>query len=50
MKYICEIMNIMTESLSDTYLGLPGLIGADRSNCFRHLIDRSGARKSFGVE
>ena len=31
---------MMTESLSDKYLGLPALVGADRSDCFRHLIDR----------
>jgi hypothetical protein len=30
----------MTESLSDKYLGLPAMVGADRSDCFRHLIDR----------
>ena len=30
----------MTESLSDKYLGLPALVGADRSDCFRHLVDR----------
>lgn len=30
----------MTESLNDKYLGLPALVGADRSDCFKHLIDR----------
>jgi hypothetical protein len=34
----------MTESLSDKYLGLPALVGADRSNCFCHLIDRVAMR------
>ncbi|GJM98941.1 hypothetical protein PR202_ga15994 [Eleusine coracana subsp. coracana] len=30
----------MTESLNDKYLGLPALVGADRSDNFHHLIDR----------
>lgn len=30
----------MTESLNDKYLGLPAMVGADQSDCFRHLIDR----------
>jgi len=30
----------MTETLSDKYLGLPALMGTDRSDCFRNLIDR----------
>ena len=30
----------MSESLNDKYLGLPTLVGIDRSDCFRHLIDR----------
>ena len=37
---VCQTLNIMTESLSDKYLGLPALVGADRSDCFRHLVDR----------
>jgi len=37
---VCEALNIMTETLNDKYLGLPALVGADRSYCFRHLIDR----------
>jgi hypothetical protein len=53
---VCEILNIMTESLNDKYLGLLALIGVDRgllaligvdrSDCFRHLIDRVRARIS----
>ena len=31
---ICETMNILTESLTDKYLGLPALVGVDRSDCF----------------
>ena len=37
---VCQSLNIMTESLNDKYLGLPALVGADRSDCFQHLIDR----------
>jgi len=36
---VCQSLNIMTESLNDKYLGLPALVGADRSDCFQHLID-----------
>lgn len=43
---ICEILNIMTESLNDKYLGLPAMVGADQSDCFRHLIDRVVVRIS----
>ncbi len=41
---VCQILNIMTEALSDKYLGLPALVGTDRSDCFRHLIDRVVSR------
>ena len=41
---VCETLNIMTESLSDRYLGLPAMVGTDRSDCFRHLIDRVNGR------
>lgn len=37
---VCQALNIMTESLNDKYLGLPALVGVDRSDCFRHLVDR----------
>jgi len=37
---VCEALNIIMESLNDKYLGLPAMVGADRSDCFRHLIDR----------
>ena len=30
----------MTEALSDKYLGLPALVGADRSDSFIHLLER----------
>ena len=31
---------MLQASLNDKYLGLPALVGADRSDCFRHLVDR----------
>jgi hypothetical protein len=37
---ICSKLNIVTESLSDKYLGLPALLGVDRSDSFQYLIDR----------
>jgi len=41
---VCEALNIMTEYLSDKYLGLPAMLGAERSDCFRHLIHRVNSR------
>jgi hypothetical protein len=41
---VCQVLNILTESLSDKYLGLPAMIGMDKSDCFRHVIDRVFAR------
>ena len=37
---VCQILNIMTESISDKYLGLPSMIGVDRVDCFKHIIER----------
>jgi hypothetical protein len=37
---ICEALHITTEAISDRYLGLPALGGADRSDCFEHFIER----------
>ena len=37
---ICGELNILTQSLSNTYLGLPTMVGVDKSDCFEHLIDR----------
>ena len=37
---VCQILNVMTESLNDKYLGLPALVSAERSDCFQHLVDR----------
>jgi len=41
---VCEALNIMTEALGDKYLGLPAMVGTDRSDCFQHLIDRVNSR------
>jgi hypothetical protein len=37
---ICEALHINTEALSDKYLGLPALVGADRSDSFEHFVER----------
>jgi hypothetical protein len=37
---ICETLHIVSEALSDKYLGLPALVGADKSDYFDHFIDR----------
>ena len=37
---VCRTLDILTEALSDKYLGLPTIVGVDRSDCFQHLIDR----------
>jgi hypothetical protein len=31
---VCTILNIMTEAITDKYLGLPPLVGVDRSDFF----------------
>lgn len=41
---VCQILNVMTESLSDKYLGLPALVGADKSDSFWHLVERVRTR------
>ena len=37
---VCSTLNIMTEAITDKYLGLPPLVGVDRSDCFQYLIDK----------
>ena len=37
---VCQILDITTESLSNKYLALPSMIGVDRVDCFKHLIER----------
>jgi hypothetical protein len=41
---VCVELNILTEAITDKYMGLPPLVGMDRSDCFMHLIDRVCAR------
>ena len=44
---ICQELHIDTEALSDKYLGLPALVGVDRSDCFKHFVER--IRERIGV-
>jgi hypothetical protein len=37
---ICEELHINMEAISDKYMGLPALVGADSSDCFEHFIER----------
>jgi hypothetical protein len=37
---ICSELNIMTEEISDKYLGLRALVGVDRSDSFLYLPER----------
>jgi hypothetical protein len=37
---MCEMLHIDTEALSDKYLGLPAIVGADRSDNFVHFVER----------
>jgi hypothetical protein len=46
---ICNTLNINTEALSDKYLGLPALVGADRSDCFFAFCGESST-KNKGME
>ena len=39
---VCRVLDIMTEALSDKYLGLPTMVGVDRSDCFQHWLIESG--------
>ena len=47
---ICQALHIDTEALSDKYLGLPVLVGADRSDSFVHFIERIIQRINGPVE
>ena len=47
---VCEILHIVTEALSDRYLGLPAIVGADRSDCFKHFRERIKARLLGWIE
>jgi hypothetical protein len=37
---VCQALHIDTEAISDKYLGLPAIVGADRSDCFLHFVER----------
>jgi hypothetical protein len=37
---ICTELNILTEALSDRYLGLPAMVGVDKSDNFMYLLER----------
>ena len=37
---ICLELNIMTEAISEKYLGLPAMVGLDRSESFAYLLER----------
>lgn len=37
---VCVLLNIVLEGLSEKYLGLPALVGMDRSDSFQYLVDR----------
>jgi hypothetical protein len=37
---ICQTLHIDTEAISDKYLGLPTIVGADISDCFLHFVER----------
>ena len=37
---VCSTLNIMTEAMSDKYLGLPATLGLDKSDSFVYLLER----------
>jgi hypothetical protein len=37
---VCKNLDIMTEALTDKYLDLPAMVGADRSDSFQFLVDQ----------
>jgi hypothetical protein len=37
---ICTELNIMTEAITDKYLGLPTMVGLDKSESFVYLLER----------
>jgi hypothetical protein len=47
---ICVKLDIMTEALTDKYLGLPAMVGADRTECFQFLVDRVCKRINWWKE
>lgn len=47
---ICHELHIDTEALCDKYLGLPAMVGADRSDCFKHFYERIKERLKGWME
>lgn len=39
-EQISTILNIMTGALSDRYLGLPAMVGIEKTDCFQYLVDQ----------
>jgi hypothetical protein len=37
---VCVLLNILTEAITEKYLGLTPLVGLDRVDCFADLIDK----------
>jgi hypothetical protein len=37
---ICKILDIMIEAILDRYRGLPFIVGADKTGCFKYLVER----------
>jgi hypothetical protein len=40
MEEVCTTLNILTKAVTNKYLGLPPIVGVDRTDCFVHLIER----------
>ena len=47
---ICQELHIDTEALTDKYLGLPAMVGADRSDCLKHFVERIKERLKGWME
>jgi hypothetical protein len=47
---ICQELNIDTKALFDKYLGLPAMVGPDRSDFFKHFIGRIKERLKGWME
>lgn len=37
---VCTSLNILTEAIGDKYLGLPPIVGRDRTDSFQYVVDR----------
>jgi hypothetical protein len=38
---VWSVLNIMTKAITDKYLGLPPIVGVDRTDYFQHLVERN---------